>query len=378
MTVQDPIADLLPPKQHIRVGCWNVRTLYQAGKLAQAVNEMKQYNLSLMAMSEVRWTGTGKQRLNSGEVIIWSGRSDNNHHEGVALLVSHKVANTVIQWKPINERLLYVRLNSRYTKVSIVSAYAPTDNAEEEAKDNFYSSLQAVLDDIPRHDVTLLMGDFNARVGRVNHNRRRVMGQHAVGDLTDNGERLISICEENDFVIGGSLFAHKTIHKMTWTSPDGRTKSQIDHIVINSKWRHSLQDVRAVRHADIGSDHNLVIAKICLKLRKAKIGSSKSKRFDVSKLNDPGVREEFNITLRNRYSKLQDETAITIDQFHQAINDTAAEVIGYKRSAKSEWLSKDTWTIIEERKQLKKNLLDAKSPRLKERAAALYKRKIRK
>lgn len=74
---------------------------------------------------------------------------------------------------------------------------APIDNADEEAKDNFYSSLQAVLDDIPRHDVTLLMGDLNARVRQTNHNRRRViMGKHAVGDLSDNGERLISMCKE--------------------------------------------------------------------------------------------------------------------------------------------------------------------------------------
>lgn len=111
------------------------------------------------------------------------------------------------------------------------------------------------------------------------------MGKHAVGDLTDNGERLISMCEENDFVKGGSLFAHKTIHKLTWTSPDGHTKSEIDHIMINSKWRHSLQDVRAMRHADI--DHNLVTAKIRLKFRKAKIGTNNSKRFDVTKLKDP-------------------------------------------------------------------------------------------
>lgn len=54
MTVKDLIADLLIPKHYIRVVCWNIRTLYQTGKLAQAVNEMKQDNLSLLAMSEVR------------------------------------------------------------------------------------------------------------------------------------------------------------------------------------------------------------------------------------------------------------------------------------------------------------------------------------
>ena len=66
----------------------------------------------------------------------------------------------------MNEQLLYGRLNSRYLRVSIMSACAPTDNAEEETKDNFYSSLQAVLDDIQRHDITLLMRDFSARVGQ--------------------------------------------------------------------------------------------------------------------------------------------------------------------------------------------------------------------
>uniref|UniRef100_A0A8W8JAG2 Uncharacterized protein n=1 Tax=Magallana gigas TaxID=29159 RepID=A0A8W8JAG2_MAGGI len=161
-----------------------------------------------------------------------------------------------------------------------------TMSIDEEAKANFYSSLQAVLDENPRHDVTLLMGTST-----------------------------------QDF-----------IHKLTWASPDGHTKSQIDHIMINSKWRHSLQSVRAMRHADIGSDHNLVTAKIRLKLRKANIGTSNSKQFDVTKLKDPVVREEFNITLRNRFSALRDETVITIVLFHQAMNDAETEAIGYKKS----------------------------------------------
>ena len=106
------------------------------------------------------------------------------------------------------------------------------------------------------------------------------------------------------------------------------------------------------------------------KNRTAKIGTKKDKRFDAVKLKDPRVREQINITLRIRYSILRDETTITIDQFHQTMNNAAAETIGYKRRAKTEWLSKGTWSIIEKRKNLKKNLLDVKSPRLKEREPA--------
>lgn len=106
-------------------------------------------------------------------------------------------------------------------------------------------------------------------------------------------------------------------------------------------------------------------------------GSRSGPRQEVVKLKDPEVREPFNITLRDRYSILQDEPAITIDQFHQVMNAAAAETIGYKRSTKTEWLSKDTWSMIEERKRLKGHLLDAGSPRLKERAATVQRERKR-
>ncbi|KAK3546988.1 hypothetical protein QTP86_007917 [Hemibagrus guttatus] len=361
----------------MRVGCWNVRTLYQTGKLVQTVNEMNRYNLDLLAITEARWTQTGKQKLNTGELIIWSGRKDDNHDEGVALIINKKQANALLQWKPISERLLYVRMNSRYIKLSILVAYAPINAAAEEDKDQFYSTVQAALEDIPGHDVLLLMGDFNARVGSNNLDRERIMGRHGEGECTENGERLIDLCEENNLVIGGTLFQHKTIHKLTWTSPDRKTRSQIDHIIINGKWRRSLQDVRVMRHADAGSDHNLVVAKLTLKLRKAKIGDKRSQRFDVAKLKEPTAKKEFSISLKNRFAILQDDAALTIDSFNKALKEAAEETIGYRKNVKTEWISNDTWKTIEERRQIKKKLLDSKSPRLKERITSWYREKDR-
>ena len=56
-------ANLLNPKQLLKLGFWNVRALYQTGKLAQAVSELNRYNLDLMGIAEARWTGSGKQQL---------------------------------------------------------------------------------------------------------------------------------------------------------------------------------------------------------------------------------------------------------------------------------------------------------------------------
>jgi len=76
------------------------------------------------------------------------------------------------------------------------------------------------------------MGDLNSKVGCNNAGKERSMGREGLGCMNDNGSRLIDTCVENDLVIGGTLFKHKTIHKVTWTSPSGKTQNQIDHIMI--------------------------------------------------------------------------------------------------------------------------------------------------
>ena len=155
---------------------------------------MKNYNLSMLAVTEARWTDCGKQRVTSGETIMWSGRKDGIHQEGVALIVKKEQSNTLLNWKPISERLLYAQFNSKYAKLSIIVAYAPTEEVEEEVKDRFYNSLQKAMDDIPKHDVLLLAGDMNARVGADNTNHERVRGTHGEGVMNGNGERFVSLC----------------------------------------------------------------------------------------------------------------------------------------------------------------------------------------
>ena len=96
------------------------------------------------------------------------------------------------------------------------------------------------------------MGDINAKVGLDNSNCEAAMGKHGSGSINDNGERLVDFCLD--------------IHKLTWKSPDGRTINQIDHIIINKKWRRPLLDVKVYRGADVSSDHYMLLAKIKLKL----------------------------------------------------------------------------------------------------------------
>lgn len=73
--------------------------------------------------------------------------------------------------------------------MDMIQCYAPTNDSEDEVKDQFYHRLQSVIDNFPERGVTILIGDFNAKIGSDNIGYKEVVGQHGLGVMNDNGER---------------------------------------------------------------------------------------------------------------------------------------------------------------------------------------------
>ena len=338
---------------------------------------MKRYNISILGISEMRWTDSGIMTLNTGETVCYSGRKDGLHQEGVGILMDRKAKASLIGWEPVNERIIRARFFSKYAKTTVIQCYAPTEQATEEEKHLFYSKLQDELDKTPRHDILLLMGDFNAKVGSDNSGLEGCMGKEGMGERNDNGQRFADLCLENGLVIGGTIFQHKSIHKLTWISPDGRTRNQIDHIAINQKWRGSMMDVKTLRGADVGSDHSPVLCKIRLKLK----GIQKRRTvqlFDSGKLRDAAIKGQFSLELTNRFRILEDTPADDINSLCNMVGevflDTSRQVLGYKKRMKKEWISENTWNRIEERTATKQRMLTGNQEERTE-AAEIYKEK---
>ncbi|KAK3088276.1 hypothetical protein FSP39_016944 [Pinctada imbricata] len=266
MTCTEAPTNLLSTKTILHIGTWNFRTMYDARKAARIAAEMRRYSLSLLGLCETKWTQSEQRRFMTGETILFSGREEDGapHSLGVGLMMGKEAQKAFIGWKPRGPRHMTAsfRTKLKNIKMNVIVCYASTNDIREEDKDNFYEQFSAILEQFSNKDINMLMGDFNAKIGDDNKGFEEIMGCYGIGEMNEDGERFAETCAINSFVIGGSIYQHKRIHKATWISPDHVTENQIDHICICKKFRRSLLDVRVKRGADVASDHQLVTAKM--------------------------------------------------------------------------------------------------------------------
>ena len=104
------------------------------------------------------------------------------------------------------------------------------------------------------------------------------------------------------------MFQTKANRQWTWESPDGVTLNTIDYILISSRWRSSVTNSRAYPSADIGSDHQLLIANVRLK-PKARRRYTASKRYDTNKLSDLLVAIDYQAEVAEKLTPIIDMLA---------------------------------------------------------------------
>ena len=79
---------------------------------------------------------------------------------------------------------------------------------------------------------------------------------------------LTEFCQENTLVMENILFQKHKKRLYTWTSPDGQYQNQIHYILCSQRWRSSIQSPKTRPGADYGSEIELLVAKVRLKLKK--------------------------------------------------------------------------------------------------------------
>ena len=148
----------------------------------------------------------------------------------------------------------------------VIQAYAPTSNAEEAEVEWVYEDLQDLLELTPPKDVLFIIGDWNAKVG--SQETPGVTGKFGLGVRSEAGQRLIEFCQENALATANTLFQQHKRRLYTWTSPDDQHRNHIDYIHCSQRWRSSIQSAKTRPGTDYGSDHELLMTKFRLRLKK--------------------------------------------------------------------------------------------------------------
>ena len=192
--------------------------------------------------------------------------------------------------------MISVHFQGKPFNITVTQVYAPTSNNEEAEVEWFYEDLQGLLELTPKKYVLFTISDWNAKVG--SRETPGLTGKSGLGVQNEGGQRLIEFCQENTLVIANTLFQQNKRRLYTWTSPDGQHQNQIDYILCSQRWRSSIQSAKTRPGAECSSDHEPLIAKFRLKLKK--VGKTTTPlRYDLNQ-----IPYDYTVEVRNRFKGL--------------------------------------------------------------------------
>ena len=328
--------------------------------------ELGRYNIDIAALSETRLADTGEiTEAGAGYTFFWSGKTqDERRDAGVGFAIrTALVKNLESLPKGISDRLMSMRLPLQGKKhLTLISVYAPTMAYTQEEKELFYQQLSSLLRTVPKEDKLLLLGDFNARVGKDSQAWPEVIGPHGMGQENSNGQLLLTFCAEHGLTITNTLFQLPTIHKATWMHPRSRHWHMIDYIITK---RRDIQDVRitrAMRGADCWTDHLLLRSRLSFSSARNHRRQKEDikKKLDVQKLADPETKKTLVTNLTNQLENLTSESDLEENwaNFRNTVYETAKQTLGHPERKHQDWFDSNNTEITNLLKQKQEAFTD--------------------
>ena len=346
----------------LKIGTWNVRTLYQPGKLENVIQEMQNMNLDILGIAETHWTEEGKIKQEK-HTMIYSGGE--NHRNGVGIVMKNSVSKSMIGFWTISERVIMIKLKAKPFNINIIQVYAPTQDHDDEEIEKFYQEIQNGIKYVKSDEIMCIMGDLNAKVGDEKY--QNIIGMHGLGQRNERGERLIQFCQENKLFVANTWFQHPVRKLYTWKSPGDISRNQIDYIMFNDRFRNCVKQAKTYPGADINSDHNPVVVKIIVKLKKTN-ETKRSEQLDLNLLREEIYKNRYNVEVQNTYERLcieeteqQPDNECFDDQcdkkwntVKQSIKASLNAVLPRKANKKRQkWMTDHILKLMEKRKHFK-------------------------
>ncbi|XP_071580583.1 craniofacial development protein 2-like [Temnothorax nylanderi] len=202
---------------------------------SQGSAELEQCNTIITGISETHWKRSG--HFDTEKYTFYFSGNETNSFAGVAIAIPKQWNKSVLGYNPINERLISIKLSASPTPLNIIQAYSPTSTAEDKVVECFYNQLETCITKIPKKELLIVLGDFNAKIGdtSMDMSLRNTVGNYGLGIRNDRGDRLLQFATDNGMTIMNTVFKQHPRRLYTWTFPDGKHRNQIDYIIIKER-----------------------------------------------------------------------------------------------------------------------------------------------
>jgi len=138
---------------------------------------------------------------------------------GVAVWIHRKISGALVGYEPLSDRVLVVRLKAKPRNITLIQLYGPTTAATDEEIERFYQDLSQAVKQVPKGDMLLVMGDFNARIDRKEPSAMSsTVGLYGLGETNEAGEQLEGFCLEHQLAVANTMFKQHPRRLYTWTS----------------------------------------------------------------------------------------------------------------------------------------------------------------
>ena len=128
-----------------------------------------------------------------------------------------RTAVSEIAWSPISDKLLSARLAHRHGDLTVIMAYAPTDDTADTEKDDFYTLSDKTIHAVPKHDRLVIAGVFNAVSSSDRTFFKKVVGPFSSGIAYDNTMQLLSLCASTGISVSVVAFWFQCRDVRRWT-----------------------------------------------------------------------------------------------------------------------------------------------------------------
>ena len=337
-------------RRDLRVGTWNILSLSEDCRLPFLSAELSKLGVDVAGLSEVRRPGSG-EISSGGYTYYWSGMANGARLRGVAIAISDRLSSAVVEVTAVDERIMRVRMRHTLGFMSLIAVYAPTEMCEAGEKETFYSKLESIIDQCPRRDVLVVLGDFNAVTGTDRAGYEMCVGPHGSGTRNNNSSLFLDLARSRRLRVAGSWYQRSEHRRLTWYSNTGRgVAKEIDHILVSTRWR-ILRNCRVYRSAEFfATDHRLVIATLRLHIRSQRRSGCNVPALHLDRLKDLQCAEEFSVAVSNRFEvlgSLEDPVELW-DTFKRETLQAAKDCIGERPRSRSGFASEETLECIEE------------------------------